>query len=99
MVNADISTSPGSNSVAICTERSRCANNGPEFAAKAVRHRLGKVGVKTLFIEPGSPWENGYIESFNARLRKRLLDGQIFYPLEEVRVISGQSPTSPFGAG
>jgi putative transposase len=62
---------------------------GPEFAARAVRDWLGKVGVKTLFIEPGSPWENGYIESFNARLRNELLDGEIFYTLEEVHVISG----------
>jgi putative transposase len=62
---------------------------GPEFAARAVRDWLGKVGVKTLFIEPGSPWENGYIESFNARLRNELLDGEIFYTPEEVHVISG----------
>ena len=62
---------------------------GPEFAARAGRDWLGKVGVKTLFIEPGSPWENGYIESFDARLRNELLDGEIFYTLEEVRVISG----------
>ena len=45
--------------------------------------------MKTLFIEPGSPWENGYIESFNARLRNELLDGEIFYTLEEVRLTSG----------
>jgi putative transposase len=44
--------------------------------------------VKTLFIEPGSPWENGYIESFNARLRNELLDGKIFYTIAEVHVIS-----------
>ena len=65
------------------------SDNGPEFAAKAVRQWLGKVGVRTLFIEPGSPWENGYIESFNARLRDELLNGEIFYTLEEVRVITG----------
>jgi hypothetical protein len=47
--------------------------------------------VKTLFIEPGSPWENGYIESFNARLHNELLDGEIFYTLDEVRVITGCS--------
>ena len=62
---------------------------GPEFAARAVRDWLGKVGVNTLFIEPGSPWENGYIESFNARLRDEFLNGEIFYTLEEVHVISG----------
>ena len=65
------------------------SDNGPAFAARAVRDWLGKGGVKTLFIEPGSPWENGYIESFNARLRNELLDGEIFYTLEGVRVISG----------
>lgn len=65
------------------------SDNGPEFAAKAVRQWLGRVGVRTLFIEPGSPWENGYIESFNARLRDELLNGEIFYTLEEVRVITG----------
>ena len=65
------------------------SDNGPEFAAKAVRAWLSRVGVKTLFIEPGSPWENGYIESFNARLRDELLNGEIFYTLEEVRVVTG----------
>ncbi len=65
------------------------SDNGPEFTAKAVRQWLAKVGVRTLFIEPGSPWENGYIESFNARLRDELLNGEIFYTLEEVRIITG----------
>ena len=65
------------------------SDNGPEFAAKAVKEWLGRVGVKTLFIEPGSPWENGYIESFNARLRDELLNGEIFYTLDEVRVVTG----------
>lgn len=65
------------------------SDNGPEFAAKAVRAWLARVGVKTLFIEPGGPWENGYIESFNARLRDELLNGEIFYTLEEVLVITG----------
>lgn len=50
------------------------SDNGPEFAAKAVRHWLQRVGVQTLFISPGSPWENGYIESFNGKLRDELLD-------------------------
>jgi transposase InsO family protein len=44
------------------------SDNGPEFTAKAVRNWLGRMGVKTLFIEPGSPWENGYNESFNGKL-------------------------------
>ena len=48
------------------------SDNGPEFAAKAVRQWLGRLGVKTLFIEPGSPWENGYCESFNSKLRDEL---------------------------
>jgi len=49
------------------------SDNGSEFTAKSVREWLGRVGVKTLFIEPGSPWENGYIESFNGKLRDELL--------------------------
>jgi transposase InsO family protein len=49
------------------------SDNGPEFTAKVVRGWLSKVGVRTLFIEPGSPWENGYIESFNGKLRNELL--------------------------
>ncbi|RKS86282.1 integrase core domain-containing protein, partial [Sphingosinicella microcystinivorans] len=62
---------------------------GPEFVAHAVREWLGRLGVTTLYIEPGSPWENGYIESFNARLRDELLNGEIFYSLEEVRCVTG----------
>jgi transposase InsO family protein len=50
------------------------SDNGPEFTAKAVRKWLNKLGVKTLFIEPGSPWENGYTESFNGKMRDELLD-------------------------
>jgi transposase InsO family protein len=53
------------------------SDNGPEFAAKAVRHWLGRLGVKTLFIEPGSPWENGYCESFNSKLRDELLKAEV----------------------
>jgi len=52
------------------------SDNGPEFTAKAVRKWLGKLGVTTLFIEPGSPWENGYVESFNGKLRDGLLNGR-----------------------
>jgi len=63
------------------------SDNGPEFTAKAVRRWLGKVGVKTLFIAPGSPWENGYNESFNGKLRDELLNGEIFYTLHEARVL------------
>ena len=54
------------------------SDNGPEFVAKAVRSWLSRLGVQTLFIERGSPWENGYIESFNGKLRDELLNGEIF---------------------
>jgi len=63
------------------------SDNGPEFTARAVRRWLNRLGVKTLFIEPGSPWENGYIESFNGKLRDELLDREIFTTLEEARVL------------
>ena len=63
------------------------SDNGPEFTAHAVRDWLGRVGVRTLFIEPGSPWENGYIESFNGKLRDELLNGEIFYTLKEAQVL------------
>ena len=63
------------------------SDNGPEFTAKAVRKWLGKVGVKTLFIEPGSPWENGYNESFNGKLRDELLNGEIFTTLKKAQYL------------
>ena len=63
------------------------SDNGPEFTATAVRHWLRGVGVKTLFIEPGSPWENGYVESFNGKLRDELLNGEIFYTLREAKIL------------
>ena len=63
------------------------SDNGPEFTAKAVREWLSKIGVKTLFIEPGSPWKNGYIESFNGKIRDELLNGEIFTTLLEARVL------------
>jgi putative transposase len=66
------------------------SDNGPEFTAKTVRKWLTKLGVKTLFIEPGSPWENGYIESFNGKLRDELLDREIFTTLEEAKVLIEQ---------
>ena len=69
------------------TPRFLRSDNGPEFTAKAVREWLGRLGVDTLFIEPGSPWENGYIESFNGKLRDELLDREIFYTLDEARVL------------
>ena len=66
------------------------SDNGPEFTARAVRRWLARLGVKTLFIEPGSPWENGYIESFNGKLRDELLNREIFTTLEEARVLIEQ---------
>jgi len=66
------------------------SDNGPEFTAKAVRKWLARLGVKTLFIEPGSPWENGYIESFNGKLRDELLNREIFTTLEEAKVLIEQ---------
>ena len=66
------------------------SDNGPEFTAKKVRKWLTKLGVKTLFIEPGSPWENGYIESFNGKLRDELLDREIFMTLEEAKILIEQ---------
>jgi putative transposase len=63
------------------------SDNGPEFTAKAVREWLGRLEVGTLFIEPGSPWENGYIESFIGKLRDELLNGEIFDTLLEARVV------------
>ncbi len=66
------------------------SDNGPEFTAKAVRGWLNRLGVKTLFIEPGSPWENGYIESFNGKLRDELLNREVFYTLTEAKVLIEQ---------
>jgi putative transposase len=66
------------------------SDNGPEFTAKAVRKWLNRVGVKTLFFEPGSPWENGYIESFNGKLRDELLNREMFMTLEEAKVLIEQ---------
>ena len=66
------------------------SDNGPEFTAKAVRGWLNRLGVKTLFIEPGSPWENGYIESFNGKLRDELLNREIFTTLTEAKVLIEQ---------
>lgn len=66
------------------------SDNGPEFIAKKVRSWLGRIGVKTLYIEPGSPWENGYCESFNAKLRDELLNLEIFTTLREAQVLIEQ---------
>ena len=63
------------------------SDNGPEFIAKDLRDWLLKAGVQTAYIEPGSPWENGYCESFNAKLRDELLNGEIFYSLKEAKIV------------
>ncbi len=63
------------------------SDNGAEFIANAVQKWLAQIGVKTLYIAPGSPWENGYNESFNGSLRDELLNGEIFYSLAEARVL------------
>ncbi|UHD45786.1 IS3 family transposase [Aureimonas altamirensis] len=63
------------------------SDNGPEFIAKAVRKWIAAVRAKTAYIAPGSPWENGFIESFNARMRDELLNGEVFYTLAEARIV------------
>jgi putative transposase len=62
---------------------------GPEMVAKALREWLAQLGTKTLYIEPGSPWENGYCESFNGKLKDECLKLEIFYSLKEAQVIIG----------
>ena len=66
------------------------SDNGPEFVAKAVQAWIAAVGSATAYIEPGSPWENGYCESFNAKLRDELLNGEVFYTLKEASVVIEQ---------
>ena len=66
------------------------SDNGPEFTSKSVRDWLTRLGVKTLFIEPGSPWENGYIESFNGKLRDELLNREVFDTLAEAKILIEQ---------
>lgn len=66
------------------------SDNGPEFVAEIVRQWLKDLGVQTAFIEPGSPWENGYIESFNGKFRDELLNGEVFDTVIEARVITEQ---------
>jgi putative transposase len=64
------------------------SDNGPEFIAAAIRNYLAGAGVETLYIEPGSPWQNGYAESFNSRLRSELLDAEVFETVEEAKALS-----------
>ena len=63
------------------------SDNGPAFIAKSLREWIAAVGARTAYIEPGSPWENGYCESFNSKLRDELLNGEIFYSLKEAKVV------------
>ena len=63
------------------------SDNGLEFAAEALRDWIAAVGAKIAYIEPGSPWENGYCESFNGKLRDELLNGEIFYTLKEAQIV------------
>jgi len=66
------------------------SDNGLEFTARVIRRWLNRLGVKTLFIEQGSPWENGYIESFNGKLRDELLNSKTFYTLIEAKILIEQ---------
>ena len=63
------------------------SDNGPEFVAETVRNWIKAVGAKTAYIKPGSPWENGFCESFNTRFRDVLLNGEVFYTLKEAQII------------
>jgi putative transposase len=64
------------------------SDNGPEFIAHALRRWLSEAGVKTLYIEPGAPWENGFNESLNSRFRDELLNGELFTSLQEAKVVT-----------
>jgi putative transposase len=66
------------------------SDNGPEMTAKIVRSWFAGLGATTLYIEPGSPWENGYCESFNGKLRDECLNGEIFYSLREAAIVIEQ---------
>ena len=63
------------------------SDNGPEFVAKSIQQWLAEESIRTLYIEPGSPWENGYCESFNSKLRDELLAREVFYDLREAQVL------------
>lgn len=63
------------------------SDNGPEFVATVLRNWLKSVGTQTAYIEPGSPWQNGYCESFNGKFRDQFLDGELFYSLQEAKVL------------
>jgi len=71
------------------------SDNGPEFLAEELRKWLAKVGTGTLYIEPGSPWESGYCESLNGKLRDECLNGEILYSLREAQVVIEKLRSSP----
>ena len=64
------------------------SDNGPEFIASKLRQWLNALQVAPLYIEPGSPWENGYVESFNGKMREQFLNGELFYTLKEAQIIT-----------
>ena len=66
------------------------SDNGPEFVATAVKGWISGAGAKTAYIEPGSPWENGYVESFNGKLRDELLNAEVFNTVAEAKVLIEQ---------
>ena len=70
------------------TRSGSSCNNAPECIAACVRQWLAALGVRTLYLEPGSPWENGYCESFNSKLRDEFLKGEIFYSLKEAQILT-----------
>ena len=74
------------------TEEHLRSDNGPEFTAQLVRRWLARLGVQTLYIEPGSPWENGYNESFNGKLRDEFLNGEIFFGLSHLPAVGVPRP-------
>jgi transposase InsO family protein len=88
LTSDDVLAVPAELSVARGVPEHIRSDDGPEFAAKAVRGWLARLGVGTLFIGPGSPWENGYCESFNGKLRDELLDREVFHGLREAQVLT-----------
>ena len=70
------------------------SDNGPKFVARDLRQWLARTGAKTLYIEPGSPWENGFCESFNSKLRDEFLNGEIFYSMKDLVQKIGQAKTA-----
>jgi len=66
------------------------SDNGPELVAKILRNWLQSIGTQTGYIEPGSPWQNGYCESFNGKFRDQFLNGELFYSLNEARILIEQ---------